>query len=182
SFQQVGKTIQGAAYPLTLDQPDGGEPLLGPLAVAVSPRGELYVASIRDSGWGGANNIGTLAKLDFARSELPPGIAEVTVQSSGFRISFTAPVDASRAALLENYSIQSATRVSTTSYGGADRERRTDRITSVEVANDRMSVVLKVEALRVGFVYDIRLRNLTADGGVFFPAEAYYTLRTIPAE
>ena len=182
SFQQVGKTIQGAAYPLTLDQPDGGEPLLGPLAVAVSPRGELYVASIRDSGWGGANNIGTLAKLDFARSELPPGIAEVTVQSSGFRISFTAPVDAARAALLENYSIQSATRVSTTSYGGADRERRTDRITSVEVANDRMSVVLKVEALRVGFVYDIRLRNLTADGGVFFPAEAYYTLRTIPAE
>ena len=92
------------------------------------------------------------------------------------------PVDAARAALLENYSIQSATRVSTTSYGGADRERRTDRITSVEVANDRMSVVLKVEALRVGFVYDIRLRNLTADGGVFFPAEAYYTLRTIPAE
>ena len=97
-------------------------------------------------------------------------------------ISFTAPVDAARAALLENYLIQSATRVSTTSYGGADRERRTDRITSVEVANDRMSVVLKVEALRVGFVYDIRLRNLTVDDGVFFPAEAYYTLRTIPAE
>ncbi len=182
SFQRVGETIQGAAYPLTLDQPDGSEPLLGPLAVSVSPRGELYVASIRDSGWGGANNIGTLAKMDFATAKLPAGIAEVKALQDGFEILFTAPVDAQRAMNLENYSVQSATRVSTTSYGGSDQQRRTDRLTAVKLAEDRHSVRLTVEALRAGFVYDIRIRNLNADDSTFFPAEAYYTLRTIPAE
>lgn len=182
SFQQVGNTMQGAAYPFTLDQPKEGEPLLGPLAVAVSPAGALYVASIRDSGWGGANNIGTLAKMDFASAELPAGIAEVRANARGFEIHFTTVVDAQRASELENYSVQSATRVSTTSYGGGDLDRRTDRITSVVVAEDRMSVQLNLEALREGFVYDVKIRNLTERDSIFFPAEAYYTLRTIPAE
>jgi hypothetical protein len=182
SFQQVGNTMQGAAYPFTLDQPKEGEPLLGPLAVAVSPAGALYVASIRDSGWGGANNIGTLAKMDFASAELPAGIAEVRANAKGFEILFTTVVDAQRASELENYSVQSATRVSTTSYGGGDLDRRTDRITSVVVAEDRLSVQLNLEALREGFVYDVKIRNLTEQDSIFFPAEAYYTLRTIPAE
>ncbi len=182
SFQQVGETMQGAAYPLTLDQPLESEPLLGPLAVAVSPAGDLYVASIRDSGWGGANNIGTLARMEFASSRLPAGIAEVRSNSGGFEIRFTRPVDGDRASDPDNYSVQSATRVSTTSYGGADQQRRTDRISEVRVAPDRMSVQLDLEALREGFVYDFKIRNLTADDTVFFPAEAYYTLRTIPAE
>ena len=39
---------------------------------AVSPRGDLYVGGIRDSGWGGANNIGEIVRLrdlhfDWAR-------------------------------------------------------------------------------------------------------------------
>ena len=182
SFQKVGGIMQGAAYPLTLDQPQAGEPLLGPLAAAVSPDGQLYVASIRDSGWGGANNIGTLAKMDFATSKLPAGIAEVKAHAQGFEIHFTAPVDRQRATVLENYSIQSATRVSTTSYGGGDQDRRTDRITSLQLADDRMSIRLSLEELRAGFVYDLKIRNLNADDSVFFPAEAYYTLRTIPAE
>ena len=91
-------------------------------------------------------------------------------------------MDAQRASELENYSVQSATRVSTTSYGGGDLDRRTDRITSVVVAEDRMSVQLNLEALREGFVYDVKIRNLTERDSIFFPAEAYYTLRTIPAE
>ena len=131
---------------------------------------------------GGANNIGTLAKMDFASAALPAGIAEVRANAKGFEILFTSVVDAQRASELENYSVQSATRVSTTSYGGGDLDRRTDRITSVVVAEDRMSVQLNLEALREGFVYDVKIRNLTEQDRIFFPAEAYYTLRTIPAE
>lgn len=182
SFQKVGQTMQGAAYPLTLEQPKDSEPLLGPLSVAVSPSGDLYVASIRDSGWGGANNIGTLARMDFAGARLPAGIAEVKANAEGFKILFTAAVDGQRAADFENYSVQSATRVSTTSYGGEDRDRRTDRITSLKVAEDCMSVQLNIDELREGFVYDIKIRNLNADNSTFFPAEAYYTLRTVPVE
>ena len=120
--------------------------------------------------------------MDFSTSKLPAGIAEVKAHAQGFEVHFTAPVDRQRATDLENYSIQSATRVSTTSYGGGDQDRRTDRITSLQLADDRMSIRLSLEELREGFVYDLKIRNLNADDSVFFPAEAYYTLRTIPAE
>jgi hypothetical protein len=34
--------------------------------------------------------------------------------------------------------------------------------------------------MRPGFVYELRLKNLAADGGDFHPAEAHYTLRVLP--
>jgi mono/diheme cytochrome c family protein len=181
SLQKVGDTYQGAAYPLTLDKPAVGEPLLGPLAVAVSPRGHLYVASIRDSGWGGANNIGTLSRMEFP-GDLPVGIAEVTATATGFKIRFTKAVDAKRTTDITNYTIQSATRDSTTSYGGDDRDRRSERITAVRVSVEGRVVHLSLAEMRAGFVYDIRIRNLTPNDSTFFPAEAYYTLRKVPAE
>ena len=181
SLQKVGDTYQGAAYPLTLEKPTAGEPLLGPLAVAVSPRGHLYVASIRDSGWGGANNIGTLARMEFP-GDLPAGIAEVTATATGFNISFTKAVDTKRAADITNYTIQSATRDSTTSYGGDDRDRRSERVTAVRVSAEGRVAHLSIAEMRAGFVYDIRIRNLTLNDSTFFPAEAYYTLRKVPAD
>ena len=181
SLQRVGDTYQGAAYPLTLEKPATGKPLLGPLAVAVSPQGYLYVASIRDSGWGGANNIGTLARMEFP-GDLPVGIAEVTATATGFNVRFTKAVDAKRAADITNYTIQSATRDSTTSYGGDDRDRRSERITAARVSTEGRMVHLSIAEMRAGFVYDVRIRNLTPNDSTFFPAEAYYTLRKVPAE
>ncbi len=64
----------------------------------------------------------------------------------------------------------------TPAYGGPDLERRAEKIRSVEVAEDGRRVTIVLDELREGFVYEFHLRNL-ADKGVFFPAEAYYTLR-----
>jgi hypothetical protein len=36
--------------------------------------------------------------------------------------------------------------------------------------------------MKEGFLYEIHVANLTADGSTFFPAEAYYTLNWIPDE
>ena len=181
SLQQVGKTIQGAIYPFSFDVPGQRETFLGPLSCAVSPRGELYVGSIRDSGWGGGNNIGSLVQMRFNAKQLVAGIAEVRAQPGGFKIVFTRPVDRQRAASLENYSLISYTRVSTPAYGGSDKERRTEKPSRVVVAADGMSVDLQLNDLRQGFVYEFRLKDLAGvEGQPFHPAEAYYTLRTIP--
>ena len=49
------------------------------------------------------------------------------------------------------------------------------------VAADGMSVDLQLNDLRQGFVYEFRLKDLAeVEGQPFHPAEAYYTLRTIP--
>ena len=180
SLQKVGDTYQGAAYPFSYNQPPNGAPFLGPLVCAVSPRGDLYVGGIRDSGWGGANNIGEIVQLrpDF-KNTLPCGIAEVRTTSDGFVIDFTSPVDREKASDLVNYSVSSYTRASTPAYGGNDRDRRQEKIVAVSVSDDGRLAKIKLGERRSGYVYEIRLKPLAPDNALFFPAEAHYTLRIL---
>ena len=173
--------IQGAAYPLSLYNAEQGDTFLGPLACAVAPDGDLYVGCIRDSGWGGANNTGTLVRLRPSWNELPAGIAEVRATPNGFRVAFTRPVDADLASDFSNYAVSSYRRISTPEYGGPDVDRRIERVVGADVSEDRMAVVLTLTGLRGGFVYELRVKNLSVGGTRFFPAEAYYTPRKIPS-
>jgi cytochrome c2 len=179
SLQPIGGTFQGAVYPLTYDQPRGDPWLLGPICCAVAPNGDLVVGGIRDSGWGGGNNLGEIVRLRFDPALLPAGIAEVRAVRDGFQIDFTQGLERERLASLANYSVVSYRRESTSAYGGPDLQRRDETVRSVEVAGDRRSVRLRFDALRAGFVYELRLRNLVADGTPFHPAEAYFTLRQL---
>lgn len=180
SLEKVGDTYQGAAYPFSYDAPRSGPPLLGPLVCAVSPKGDLYVGGIRDSGWGGSNNIGEIVRLRPQFDQLPCGIAEVRASSRGFVIEFTKPVDSSKAFAIDSYAVSSYTRISTPAYGGEDHDRRQEQVTEVVVAKDRLHVELKLADAREGFVYELHLKNLAPGSGEFFPAEAHYTLLALP--
>ncbi len=179
SLQRVGDTFQGAAYPFSYELPKSGEPLLGPITCGVAPDGDLYIGSLRDSGWGGANNIGTLVRMRPKYDELPTGIAEVTSNSRGFDIRFTRPVEPQLSLDLNNYLISSYRRVSTPAYGGDDVDRRTESVVGAKLSDDGMSVQIQMKELRAGFVYELRLKNLS-NNKVFFPAEAHYSLNQIP--
>jgi glucose/arabinose dehydrogenase len=180
SLQRVGDTYQGAAYPLSAPPADPARGFLGPVVCAVSPRGELYVGSIRDSGWGAGNNIGEVVRVRVEPEKLPCGIAEVRAVRGGFLIDFVKPVDRDPAGRADSYTVQSYRRESTPAYGGPDRDRRTEKLTAIEIAADSRRVTLRLGELRPGFVYEFRLKNLTPGGGEFHPAEAHYTLRVVP--
>lgn len=178
SLEEVDGVLQGAAYPLTRQESDA-EPLLGPLCAAISPRGDLYVGCIRDSGWGGSNNVGTVVQLRPQVDALPPGIAEIRVTSDGFLIQLQGAaedVDWARAAFPESYALSSYRRVSTPAYGGNDVDRREETVVAVEVNAQQRQVRLRLKSLRLGHVYDFQIQNLAKDSGPFFPAEAYYTV------
>jgi len=180
SLECVDGVYQGAAYPFSLDEPPVGPPMMGPVVCAVSPGGDLYVGSMRDSGWGGGNNVGELVRLSPIEGALPCGIAEVRARNGGFSIRFTAPVDRRLAGKAENYNIESYTRRATPAYGGSDVDRRTERIESVEVASDTNEVTIHLGELREGYVYELRLENLAGADRPFFPSEAHYTLHRVP--
>jgi mono/diheme cytochrome c family protein len=176
SVERVGDTFQGAVYPFS-DEPEAGqETFEGPVVCAVSPAGDLYVGNLRDSGWGGGQNTGSIVRLRRC-GELPPGIAEVRSRADGFEIKFTQAVSPARAGDATNYAISSYRRLVTPAYGGPDVDRREEAIESIEVADDARSVRLRLRSLRAGFVYEFQLRDLAGAGQRFFPAEAYYTLR-----
>ena len=112
--------------------------------------------------------------------ELPCGIAEMKATADGFTLDFFQPVDAKKAVDAANYSLQSYRRESTPAYGGPDLDRRTEKVSRAEVSVDGKRISLTLPDLRTGFVYELRLKNLTPGGGMFHPDEAHYTLHRIP--
>src|SRR5439155_18470218 len=128
TLQRVGDTYQGAAYPLSIPPQDLRRGFLGPLICAVSPRGELYVGSIRDSGWGAGNNVGEIVRVRIEPERLPCGIAEVRAVHDGFVLDFFRPIDREVAGRVESYTIQSYRREATPAYGAPDLDRQTDKV------------------------------------------------------
>ena len=175
SLERVAGEFQGAVYPLSIEPTAGGETFEGPLVCQISPGGDLYVGNIRDSGWGAGANTGSLVRLRW-RGDLPCGIVEVRSQKNGFAISFTMAVDRRRAGQRDNYSVSSYRRIPTPDYGGPDRDRRVETVGSVAVSDDARQEAIELDDLREGFVYEFHVRDV-GSGGLFFPAEAYYTLR-----
>jgi hypothetical protein len=180
SLQEVDGVYQGAAYPLSLPAENPADGLLGPVVCAVSPQGELYIGNLRDSGWGGGNNIGDIVRVQFEPVKLPAGIAEVRAEKEGLRVTFMKPVSRDKAADPANYRLASYRRESTPAYGGPDQDRRDETLAGVTVADDGLSALLKLREFREGFVYEIFVKNLTTGDAPFFPAEAYFTLRKRP--
>ncbi|HQU44721.1 MAG TPA: c-type cytochrome, partial [Pirellulales bacterium] len=162
SLEKIGDTYQGAAYPFSIE-PAPGEPTFeGPVVCAVSPDGDLYVGSLRDSGWGGGQNTGSIVRLR-PNGAVPVGIAEVRALHDGFAIDFTAPVARGRAADASNYSVSSYRRITTPAYGGPDVDRESESIAAVELSPDGRRASLHLKRMRAGFVYEFQLRNLASD-------------------
>ncbi|HJT35353.1 MAG TPA: c-type cytochrome [Pirellulales bacterium] len=179
SLEKIGDTYQGAAYPFNSEPAAGAETFEGPVVCAVSPAGDVYIGNLRDSGWGGGQNTGSIVRLRPS-GELPLGIAEIHAEHDGFSLIFTGPVAAEQARLVKNYSVSSYRRITTPAYGSLDVDRAEETITAVEVPTDGRSARLRLARLRPDFVYELRVANLAPHGRVLFPAEAYYTLRKIP--
>ena len=183
SLEKVDGVFQGAAYPFTQRVTNANQGLLGPLSCAISPRGDLYLGCLLDSGWGGGNNIGSIVQCRPRPHGHSPGIDEIRITPVGFEIRFNSAINATRAAKLEHYSVTSFTRVSTPAYGGDDHNRKVETVQSVRLAADRKRVFLEfANQPRPDYVYEFHLRNLAEKGQEFFPDEAYYTVLKVPQE
>ena len=179
SLQEVDGEYQGCAYPLTIPTPAEEAPL-GPVCCEVSPAGELFIGSIRDSGWGAGNNIGEVIRVKVDPTQFGSGLAEMRAIAHGFELHFFAPVVPDLAEQLTSYTLSSYRRESTPAYGGNDIDRRTEKIAKVVLSADRKRVTLSLDQLRTGHVYELRLKSLAPENEMFFPAEAHYTLRRVP--
>ena len=178
SVERVGGELQGAIYPFSYDSPAADVPtFLGPICCGVSPDGAIYVGEIRDSGWGGSNNIGAITRLEPNLEELPQGIAEIRARPDAFAISFQRDLTSSFE--VDDFSVESFRRISTPEYGGDDVDRRTERLLGVKRVDDR-TIHLLFDELRPGFVYRIQIVGDRSEG--LHPALGFYTLRRLATE
>jgi mono/diheme cytochrome c family protein len=173
SLQQVGATLQGAAYPLSGTASAADRDLLGPVNCVVGPDNALWLAELRDAGWGAGPNIGRLTRLEFLPERLPCGIAEVRAVEGGIHVRWTRPIEPTLSGVVERYRVASYTRISTPKYGGDDVDRRQEEVIGVVCDPDKLGVLIKLQPLRLGFVYELRVNDMPQG---FFPSEAHMTV------
>jgi glucose/arabinose dehydrogenase/mono/diheme cytochrome c family protein len=178
TLEKVRGRYQGACYPFSRS-PAKDEGFLGPISCAASPRGELYVGDIRDSGWGGGRNVGAVVRLRLD-GEVPAGIREARAWSGGFVVEFTKPLDSAPASDPSSYSISAYRRVWSGGYATPDQDRHAVAVSEAAVLDGGRAVRLRAAPLQPGFLHEIHVRSPA--GETLWPSIAYYTLHEIPAE
>ncbi len=191
TIERIGETFQGAAYPLSrepgqLTRSAANEPepapepsLLGPLSAGVNPRGRIYAGNIWDSGWLGGANVGSIVILE-PEGKLPFGIREVRALPGGFAVEFTGEVDRAQAADPKSFKLTAYRRIWKGGYATPDQERHTPAVSEGVLQGDGRTVLLKVDPLREGFLYEIHARAAGKGGEAPWPGVAYYTLNQMP--
>jgi hypothetical protein len=183
TLQRVGETYQGAVYPFSVPTPaNSHDGFLGTLCGAVSPRGDLCIGSIYDSGWLGGTNVGDIVRLR-PNGEQPVGIREIRAAADRFTMSFTAPIDKAAAARPESYVISGYTRKWEGTYATPDSGRHKLEIQSIDVAVDGLSVVVHTSRPQAGHVYEIHCGKIGPAGqATLWPSVGHYTLNQVPAD
>lgn len=174
NVEKVNGVYQGACFPFW------GKGLLGPVTLAFDPRGKLYVGGITEPGWMAQPDRGALYRIDFTGS-VPFEMQSIHVEKSGFRIAFTKPANAAKAADRAAYRIESYRYEYTGSYGSPELDRAALNVEKVEVSADGLSATLHTAALAKDRVYLIIAAGVrsTQDEPLVYPTGAY-TLHEIP--
>ncbi len=113
--------------------------------------------------------------------QTPFEVHEMHARPDGFELAFTRPFDSASAADPASYRMQSYTYKLSEEYGGPEDDKVDVAIVSAEVAADGLSVRLKIDPIRAGYVHELHLTGVRSDAGEeLLHPEAYYTMVNIP--
>jgi hypothetical protein len=140
--------------------------------------GSMFVGGT-NRGWGGGSRPYNLERLVWT-GKVPFEIHEMHATPTGFKLTFTQPVDPATAADVKSYALKCWTYRYHSGYGDPPRETQDLTITKVKVAEDGRSVELETEG-KPYFVHALKLPGVrNKDGLPLLHAEAYYTLNRVP--
>jgi hypothetical protein len=150
------------------------------LRMAWGPDGSMFVGQ-SNRGW---NSLGTRAygmqRLVWS-GKTPFEIKSMEALTDGFRLTFTQALDRDRAGRPESYAFASYTYPYHSKYGGEEIDVKKPPVKSATVAEDGLSVILKMGSLRAGYVHELdATRLLSRSGDTLLHPEAYYTLNQLP--
>ena len=171
--EEVDGVWQGACYPFRRGLKSGITRVLW------GEKGTLW-CGLTNRGWGslGGSTEG-LQRLVW-KGAVPFELKEITATKDGFRVAFTAPVDAG-AVTTESFALKSWTYDHHSSYGCPPRDTRPHAVTSCVVAADGLSAELEVADLELCRVYEVDCPGVrAADGAALLHGVGYYTRNRAP--
>lgn len=143
--------------------------------------GTLYLGGA-DRGWGSrGGNPFTLERVRWS-GQVPFEIHNIRAKTDGFELTFTAPVDATKAANPASYQCEAWTYIFQSSYGSPEVDKVLPAVKSAEVSPDGLTIRLRITPLTKGHVHAIDLPGVTGKDGIpLLHSKVYYTLNEIPS-
>lgn len=175
STERINGVWQGACYPFR----EGLS--TGILHVEFTAEGHLICGGT-NRGWPvrGMKSY-ALERIEW-NGKMPFEINRVTITEDGFRLTFTKPVLNQTAMLADSYRVVAFTHPYHAGYGGPEIEKHDANVQSVEVADNGMSVRLKIPKLQKGYVYELDIKKLrSVENELPLHSNAFYTVNEIPS-
>lgn len=175
--EQINGVWQGACYPFR-------EGLAtGIMNLEFSPKGQLIIGGfITSRQWPvrGAEPY-AIQRIDW-NGVVPFEIREINIQSDGFLISFTQPIDRQTAQNPSAYTITTYTHVYDGGYGSPEVDQTTAQVTKVVPSADGLTVRVFLQKIIEDHVHEFDLSSLRSmKGQPLVHTKAYYTVNEIPA-
>ena len=180
-LEKVNGEYQGAVWPMLKGF------LSGVNRLAFGPDGNLYVGGCQRTWAAVAPLEAALERVSFT-GKVPFEIREARARADGFELAFTQPVDPATAGNVESYDVGQYNYRYTAKYGSPelDHEGRENRstpitVTKAEVSADRLSVRLRLQGWKIGYVTSVRGTDVkSATGQALWNPTFYYTLNQLP--
>jgi azurin len=174
TLEKVNGVYQGACYPFR----EGFSS--GVLRQDWGNDGSMYVG-MTSRGWASTGKEEYALQRLTWNGKLPFEMHTVTAKPDGFELLFTKPVDKALARQLANYAVASFTYKYHKDYGSPVINQAENPVRAAVVSEDGMRVRLVVDNLRLGYIHEIKLKDLTAtDRTALLHNVAYYTLNQLP--
>lgn len=172
-LEKVNGHYQGACFPFRAGFGSGS------LALLMTEHG-LFVGGT-NRGWGSRGNQPYALERLVWTGKTPFEIHEMHARPDGFELTFTQPVDPTKAGDPASYRVQTYTYIYQAAYGSPEVDPTTPTITKAVVAPDNRSVRLYIDGLQRGHVHEFHLDGVRSQEGIpLLHREAYYTLNYIP--
>jgi len=172
-LEEVGGVLQGACIPFINKQ----GLRKGNNRLAFSPDGSLYVGQVQH---GFVGNTG-IQRIVFTGKD-PVDIYTMSITDEGFDLHFTQPMDEPMLRDTSNYHFQHYYYEYHLKYGSDQFDVQKVSIKGIDVRDGRKTVSLKLENLKPGYIYELRLGELKSeDGEVLENHLICYTVNVLPS-
>jgi glucose/arabinose dehydrogenase len=170
-LEEVGGELQGACVPFI----DGGALARGCNRMAWAPDGSLYVGHTKHT-WAGGEGI---SRVEW-NGEDPFEAVSMKLTKTGFRFSFTKPVDSKLAGVVANWPFKRYYYKYHKTYGSPQIDVSPVKVKSIEVSKDGKVVDIHLEELKAWHIHEVNIKGLkSVDGTSLANSNFAYTLNRL---
>lgn len=143
--------------------------------------GSMFVG-MTSRGWGSTGNMMFGLQQMVWNGKMPFEMQKVEVQSDGFEVSFTQPVDVKTARNPASWNFSTFTYQYHHNYGSPVINQAVRNIKAIEVSPDHLKVRLVLDSMKLGYIHEIRAEGIrSADSAIeLLHNYGYYTLNKLP--